>query len=306
MKTRLIPFISAFLLPLTLASLHAKNAELEIAEKADKAEAPAIVATDFIRVDQDDQAARLQTGVTRYEKDGVVVDLLGAIHIADAAYFDKLNKEFTAYDALLFEMVGGENMKEGKMGEAGEKEKAKDPMLNMLGNVYGMVSGFLQLQGQKEGVDYSAKNFVHADLSLAEFEKLQEEKGESLIGFALQNASDKAGAAGGDSAQIDTAKMMKMLLSGDSNALKLSLVETLGEGDDQLSAFAGESVIIGDRNAKCLDILGREIKAGKKKLGIFYGAAHFPDMEQRMLKQGYKKTSHRWLTAWDIAKAKKN
>ncbi len=28
----------------------------------------------------------------------------------------------------------------------------------------------------------------------------------------------------------------------------------------------------------------------------------FPDMEKDMLKAGYKKTGHRWLTAWDIPK----
>jgi hypothetical protein len=43
---------------------------------------------------------------------------------------------------------------------------------------------------------------------------------------------------------------------------------------------------------------------GKKKIGIFYGAAHYPDMEERMLKQGFKKTAHEWLTAWDVAKPK--
>ena len=36
-----------------------------------------------------------------------------------------------------------------------------------------------------------------------------------------------------------------------------------------------------DRDAKCLEVL-----AGKKKLGIFYGAAHFPDMEKRLLAGG--------------------
>ncbi len=40
-------------------------------------------AEDFIRVDEDDSAARLQTAVTRFEKDGATVDLIGAVHIAD-------------------------------------------------------------------------------------------------------------------------------------------------------------------------------------------------------------------------------
>ncbi|MEK6192811.1 MAG: hypothetical protein N2F24_01060, partial [Deltaproteobacteria bacterium] len=153
----------------------------------------------------------------------------------------------------------------------------------------------------------TAKNFVHADLSLREFERLQKQKGESLIGFALENAKqakkiteekvDKK-----EEVAIDTNKLMVALLTGNANAVKIEIVGTLGQGDDQVAAFAGDSVIIGDRNAKCLRVLSQQVKGGKKKLGVFYGAAHFPDMEKRLLKSGYKKTGHRWLTAWDIPK----
>jgi hypothetical protein len=66
-------------------------------------------AGEFIRVDEDDAAARLQTAVTRYEKGGASVDLIGTIHIADKAYYQNLNTRFAGYDALLFEMIGGKN-----------------------------------------------------------------------------------------------------------------------------------------------------------------------------------------------------
>ncbi len=255
-------------------------------------------ATQFIRVDRDNKNVRLQTGITSYIKDGVTVNLIGAIHIADAKYYTQLNKEFKNYDALLFEMVGGDKMKAGKAKDA--KKKAKDPMMAMLGNVYGMISKLLKLQSQKDGIDYTAKNFVHADLSLEEFEKLQAEKGESLLGFAMQNAQNggKRGAK-----QPDMQKLLTAVLSGNANGIKLELVDTLGGAADQMAGMMGQSVIIGDRNKACLKVLIEQTKAGKKKLGIFYGAAHFPDMEKDMLKMGYKKTGHRWLTAWDIPKA---
>lgn len=170
--------------------------------------------------------------------------------------------------------------------------------MNMLGNVYGIVGRFLKLEGQKEGIDYSPANFVHADLSLEEFQKLQKEKGESLLGFAIQNAQN----GNRDAKQPDMQKLLNAFLSGNANAMKLELVDTLGGATDQMAGMMGESVIIGDRNKACLKVLDAQIKAGKKKLGIFYGAAHFPDMEKDMLKMGYKKTGHRWLTAWDIPK----
>ncbi|MGB0993213.1 MAG: hypothetical protein ACPG32_12195 [Akkermansiaceae bacterium] len=296
MKLKFLPLAAALVLPaFAQDAAPAKDKAAEAPKKNPNA-------TDFIRVHRKDDAVQLQTGITTYTKNGATLDLIGAVHIADAKYYKELNKQFTGYESLLFEMVGGDKMKNGKKPEPkeGEAEKPKDPMMAMLGNMYGMMGKFLNLQGQKEGIDYSPKNFVHADLSQEEFTKLQTEKGESLLGFAMQNAQkgQKPGAK-----QPDPAKLLTALMSGDSNGLKLEIVDSLGGGDDQVAGFAGNSVIIGDRNVKCLKVLAEQVKAGKKKIGIFYGAAHFPDMEERMLKDGWKKTNHRWLTAWDLKKA---
>ena len=39
-------------------------------------------------------------------------------------------------------------------------------------------------------IEYTAANFVHADLALAEFTRMQKERGESLLGFALKAGKD--------------------------------------------------------------------------------------------------------------------
>jgi len=256
----------------------------------------------FIRVDEDDSAARLQTAVTRYEKDGASVELIGAVHIADKAYYEKLGERFKSYDAVLFEMIGGERLAEPakpepapEAEEPGEK-KAAD--LSGLHKVYDMVANFLKLTGQMENIDYTAKNFVHADLTYAEFAAMQKERGESLLGFAL-----KAGKSAPEPAkQPDATKLLSAMLSGKSDLVKLEIVHTLGQGDDQIAAFAGESVIISDRNQRCLDVMKRELAAGHRKLAVFYGAAHFPDMEKRLAEQGFKRVKQEWLTAWDVPK----
>ena len=95
---------------------------------------------------------------------------------------------------------------------------------------------------------------------------------------------------------------MAELFSGKANVVKLEIVHTLGQGDDQIGALAGQSVIIDDRNRRCLEVMNREFAAGRKNLGIFYGAAHFPDMQQRLLDQGFKLVKQEWLTAWNIPK----
>jgi len=268
---------------------------------------------EFIRVVTKDQRILLQTGVARYEKNGVTVDLIGAIHIADASYYETLNKMFVSYDSLLFEMVGGENIKnrgvaQGEVKAPKKAKKAKDPIIRVLGGAYEMMSRFLKLKGQHQMIDYTANNFVHADLTLAEFEALQEKKKESLMSFALQNAKQsKVRQLKGESPKIkepDGRKLLIGLLKGDADMLKREMVMSMGSADDQVAAFAGDTVIIGDRNTKCLSVFQRRVKAGDKKLGIFYGAAHLPDMEKRLLELGYQKKSQRWLNAWDVKKAK--
>ncbi len=252
-------------------------------------------AGDFIRVDEDDTAARLQTAVTRYEKDGHSVELIGAVHIADKAYYQALTTRFEGYDSLLFEMIGGEKF------AVHEKiaEGAQENNLSGLHKIYDMVGAFLNLTGQTGSIDYTTKNFVHADLTLAEFTRMQAERGESLIGFAM-----KAGKMDPDAPnQPDPAKLLKAMLSGSSNLVKLEIVHTLGHGDDQIAAFAGESVIISDRNKRCLEVMNTEFAAGHNHLGIFYGAAHFPDMEKHLLELGFKRTKQEWFTAWNIPKA---
>ena len=302
-------------LPLLLAAL--------VPMLAPAAPRPAAV-VDFIRVDEDAAAVRLQTALTRYEKDGVTVDLIGAVHIADPAYYQDLNQRFDGYDALLFEMIGGREeeraaakQKAAKAkvpakptkaakppaGKKGDDEVAEPANLDVIHRMYGLVSRFLALTDQMTHIDYTKKNFVHADLSLAEFERLQAERGESVLGFAME-AGRKAEKAGGGLAEPDLQSLMRAVMSGNPNAVKLQIVHTLGQGADQVAAFAGESVIIGDRNAKCVQVLGQQVKGGKHKLGIFYGAAHFPDMEKRLAKLGYRRVKQEWLTAWDIPKAK--
>ncbi len=284
------------LLALTLIAASAMPAFAQAADTEKPSQNPAT--TQFIRVVRGDENVRLQTGITTYVKDGIHLDLIGAIHIADRDYYALLNDEFTRYEALLFEMVTDDKPKRGTAEDA--KKEVQDPVVAVLGNVYCAIGQLLMLQGQKDGIDYTAKNFVRADLTLTEFKKLQQKKGESLLGFTMQNAANaqKSGNL------PDSEKLLKAFLSGNSDGIKLEIVNTIGRADDQVAGMLGQNVIITDRNQACLKVLAEQIKAGKKKLGIFYGAAHFPSMEKELLKMGYRKTAHRWLTAWDIPKPK--
>ena len=253
--------------------------------------------TDFIRIHEDEKTARLQTSVTTYEKNGVRVDLIGAVHIGDKKYYEELNKSFKNYEVLLFEMVGGENIGNGNLPE--REEGGGDIQTTFLRGMVDGMSRFLKLSSQVQEIDYSPGNFVHADLTMKQFEKKQQENGESLFGFALA-AAQQAQNQGVE--QPNPARLLAALLSGNSDGLKLEMMKSLGQGDDQIAALAGNNVIIGQRNAKCLKVFRKQVKKGRKNIGIFYGAAHYPDMENRLLKMGYRKGKQSWMTAWDVPK----
>ena len=59
-------------------------------------------------------------------------------------------------------------------------------------------------------------------------------------------------------------------------------------------------MILTDRNKVALKVLARELAAAKE-LAIFYGAAHLPDLEERMIeKMGFERKATRWVMAWNL------
>jgi len=50
--------------------------------------------------------------------------------------------------------------------------------------------------------------------------------------------------------------------------------------------------------------LGQQLTAGKKKIAIFYGAAHMPDFDKRLKEDfGMKRTDSVWITAWNLVES---
>ncbi|WP_035609821.1 hypothetical protein [Haloferula sp. BvORR071] len=312
MKHRLF-LLSALFLPLALraepvAPAPAPAVEKPAAKEEEKKE-------EYIRVQETDgKATALQTAVVRLTKGKATVELVGAIHIADKKYYQALGKRFEGYQALLWEGIGGSDAaakqaaaakeaaaktgEEEGVADAGEAKK-KEGRLNGLHQAYETAAKYLDLAYQMKEIDYSKANFVHADLSMEEFGSLQDQRGESLFSFMLKAGLQAEKTNAGK--EPNSFKLLASLIRGDKTGIKRQLVHTLGAGDDQVAALAGESVIISDRNAKCLEVLDREVKAGKTKLGIFYGAAHFPDMVKRLTEQGWTLGGTEWMTAWELA-----
>jgi hypothetical protein len=264
---------------------------------------PAAVKTDFIRFVENDQGASLQTAIASYvSPTGVIVDLIGAVHIADKNYFDALNQYFKGYDSVLYELVGRpvEQRTEMKVADGHAK-------LQWLGQMQETMRKKLALESQLQCIDYKAPNFVHADMSTEGFLDTQKDKKENFLTLWMKAAIASSVTADPEKEEPSMMGFLAMLMR-DDNARKLKLM--VGREFDRVeNLMAGiesgdGTVIIGERNRHALEVLKKQIDAGKKHLAIFYGAAHFPDMEQRLLKQGYKLEKTEWLKAWDLPNEK--
>lgn len=288
MKMRLL-----FAFSLTLLSASAAE------EKKAAPAAAAPVPTDFIRFVETDEGDSLQTAIATYlSPGGVTVDLIGAVHIADKKYFDALNARFKTYEVVLYELVGRpiEERDQLKVGDG-------DSKLQWLGALQEKMRATLKLESQLQGIDYKAKNFVHADLSTEGFFEKQEEKKETFITLWMKAALAQAAAGDSGKANSDMTLIMTLLMSKDSATDLKRLIGSEFDRVEQLMAGveAGNgTAIIGERNKHALEVMQKQIAAGRKRLAIFYGAAHFPDMEQRLLKEGWKLQKTDWLKAWDI------
>jgi hypothetical protein len=61
------------------------------------------------------------------------------------------------------------------------------------------------------------------------------------------------------------------------------------------------TLLIEDRNEAALKVFQTEMASGKRKMALFYGAAHMPDFEKRLLADyGLKRDKVEWVTAWDL------
>jgi hypothetical protein len=262
--------------------------------------------TNFIRFVEEEESDSLQTAVVSYESpQKVKVDLVGAIHIADKAYFDALNLRFKAYDTVLYELVGPSFEDRNKPEVKKEAEK-----LQWVGQLQTMMRDTLKLHGQLEGIDYKAKNFVHADMDMSQFTKTQTQKQESFLTLYLKAAQAQKEVNEKRGVNSDAAGMVMLLkiltMKDSSTELKRMIAQEFDSVEDIMAGMeTGDgTVLVGERNKVALQVMDKEIAAGKKRIAIFYGAAHLGDMESRLLKQGFKLTKVEWLKAWDLPHAK--
>jgi hypothetical protein len=260
------------------------------------------------RKGDDGKPLALETAIGRYEgtfagvegaQTPVVVELVGAVHVGDAAYYAQLNDRFQRYDALLYELVAPNGTRVPRGGRVGN-ENALGAMQNGMGTM-------LELEHQLTHIDYTKPNFVHADMSPDEMFATMKRRDESLlklyfrlIGHSI--AAQTRQTARGESAELDMAQAM--FAKDRPRALKVAMAGQLSQIDSLLGGFGGTegSTLIHERNRVAFDKLREQLGVGKKFLGVFYGAGHLNDMDERLREDfGLRQVSKEWVPAWDLA-----
>jgi hypothetical protein len=280
-----------------------KSGSSKSAEKAKAAEK-----LTFMRIKRGahDRPLALETATGHYvstQGKPVTVDLIGAIHIGDADYYRRLNQRFRTYDKVLFELV----MPEGQSLKGLGDHRSNHP----IGMLQQSLPSVLDLDYQLKAIDYTAKNFEHADLSPDEMAAAIRKRGDNgasigiKVFFDLLNQANRTSEAmakkGGDFSELQLLSAMfdpnRPLALKKMFAEQMDLIGGLGTG---LGATL-DTILVQDRNTAAMKVLKKEIDKGTRRIAIFYGAAHMPDFDRRLTDElKLKRESMSWDSAWDL------
>jgi hypothetical protein len=267
------------------------------------AEAPKAAADsdpEFIRLTKTEKGgpSALETAIVRYVRgegdEKTVVDLIGAVHIGEASYYDRLNKTFANYETLLYELVAPPEANKPA------QRKERGPALSVIGGGQQAMQNLLGLEFQLEGIDYDQKNFVHADMSPDEFAQSMKERDESWTKMYFRSVGFSAVQPGQNEAGF--AILGALFAQNRELQLKRAFASQIGDMKVAVGALGGKdgSTILTERNRVAFEKLDEILGEGKKSVGVFYGAAHLPDMEKRLLERGFERGEITWLEAWNL------
>lgn len=255
---------------------------------------------EFIRVPRDDQGepVSLDTSITSFSSANgqLQVDLIGAVHVGDLNYYEKLNREFKNYDVVLYELVAPEGTRIPKGG----RENNAHPISRFQKAIQSM----LNLSFQLDHIDYTAKHLVHADMSPDEFKQAMQDRGESFWKILFRMMTQANQQMNDKNAVSDMDLIVAFFSPNRSLQLKRVMAKQFENLEQQMAVFEGPngSTIITDRNTKALSVLEKQLKLGHNKIGVFYGAGHMPDLSQRLQDDfDLVPGKTRWLTAWNLA-----
>jgi hypothetical protein len=224
---------------------------------------------------------------------------VAAVHLGGADYYETLDRLFAEYDAVLYELVAPPN----------ERPRPGRKPAGAIGSAQQGLTKLLGLEFQLERIDYTAANFVHADLSPQQFQQAMKKRGESwwsMFTKIMQESMARAERGETTAPEVGVGELFGLLFGGGADRqirLRRLMAEQFTDMDVLTNAFGGEegSSLITDRNAAALAVLEKRIAAGDRRIAIFYGAAHMDDFDRRLQEDFALQPGETvWLEAWDL------
>lgn len=285
------------------------STELKLDTTAGKKKKQSVVG--YIRVLREGRKPiAMQTAVWRFRSpSGQSVDLVAAVHMAEKSYYQQLNREFTGYQGVLYELIAPHSVPDEEGRSVRPIPVPLDAADNPLsaGQLY--LTRMLGLHFQLNEVDYSPNNFIHADLSPDELVASMTRRGESAKTIFAQVLRESLA----NSAEIDPADAMALnysltsiMVKGPTKGDQMILRRVLASSFRQIEKMAGSlegpngSTLLAGRNEAAIQVLKRQLNSGRRRLAIFYGAAHMADLEKRLLKLGFTRRNVRFIKAWNL------
>ena len=279
----------------------------------------------YLRATDDKDGGRILQVASRTlvspKEDGPHVTLLGVSHLGDSAYYEKIQKRL---DAVLFEGVG--------FGDQGPPKKKEEAEPSAVSELQLSLARSMGLVFQMEAIRYDRAHFRNSDISPEALLVRLQGGPLKFPGKGKGGLAEKDGTTGNvEKGNFQSRELMKAL-SGNSFVfnflgkalsffgkdpkframMKLAIVEMLGaiEGDvTRLAKASGPGmekfmrVLLEDRNAIVFRDL-RKVLKGKNppdSIVVFYGAAHMPDLENRLVKKlGFRPDGNEWLAAFGV------
>ena len=226
------------------------------------------------------------------------VDLVSALHIGDGEYYQSLNRLFRKYDSVLYELVANKGSRPPKPQPHRKREAS-----SLVSSIQILLGESLGLQFQLEEVDYTAPNFVHADLTPEEFDEAMAQRKDGLLkmfgrvlGYQL---------ASNASSESDFQLLLALFSENREQEMRRAFADSLAESEQLSAVLNGDSeegsAIIEARNMAAIKVLREQIASGDRRIAIFYGGAHIPDLERRIVEEFHAtRTALQWLTAWTL------
>lgn len=268
----------------------------------------------YVRLVRDEagKPTALQTAIARFEADKTTVDLVGVIHVADKAYYQRLDRHFNNYQSVLYEMVldvprsvAHQNDVRELLGREPEEPRidTRKGGRDSLSRFQRKLAEVLGLEYQLSSIDYSRSNFHHADLTLQEFQEAMAGKEKSPVELLKELLEVGKFKGPPEYERLSELPLLRILTQGpkpdEQRILKVGLGALLADEEDLGLGLQGE-VVIGKRNERALEVLKKRMKKGETEFAIFYGAAHMSDFSARLRGLGFTPVARNWVNAWEL------